>query len=116
MFHLAPFELSGSRSIAPPFVKYSAQEITKSNLLADVPLCTLVRVPSVGKFAMSEIARTNAKISAREAIDLLPDEATWEDVMYRIYVRQKIEAGLRDVEAGRTLTTAEVRSRFGLEK
>ena len=28
---------------------------------------------------------------------------TWEDVMYRIYVRQAIEAGLKDSDEGRTV-------------
>ncbi|MFW6168839.1 MAG: hypothetical protein ACODAD_00010 [Planctomycetota bacterium] len=56
---------------------------------------------------------TDVKTSAREAVEKLPDGATWDDVMYQIYVRQKIEAGLGDVEHGDTLTTAEVRKRFG---
>jgi len=33
----------------------------------------------------------------------LPDECTWEDVMYRIYVRQQIEEGLKDEEEGRLI-------------
>jgi hypothetical protein len=37
-----------------------------------------------------------------------------DDVMYRLYVRQKIETGLKDVELGRTLPVSEVRKRFGL--
>jgi predicted transcriptional regulator len=63
---------------------------------------------------MSNANQTDVKTSAREAIDQLPDDATWDDVMYRIYVRQKIEAGLRDVAHGDAVTTAEVRKRFGL--
>jgi predicted transcriptional regulator len=43
----------------------------------------------------------------------IPDNPTWED-MYRIYVRQAIEAGLRDSEAGRVMSVDEVRARFGL--
>jgi predicted transcriptional regulator len=34
--------------------------------------------------------------------------------MYRIYVRQAVEAGLRDSEAGRTVSVDEVRARFEL--
>ncbi len=34
------------------------------------------------------------------ANELLP-ESTWDEVMERIYVRQKIEAGLADLENGR---------------
>ena len=40
------------------------------------------------------------KEAARQIIDSLPDEATLEDIMYAMYVRVKIEEGLRDAEAG----------------
>ena len=63
---------------------------------------------------MPSSKQTDVKTAARDAIDQLPDDATWDDVMYRIYVRQKIDAGLCDVENGRTMTTTEVRRRFGL--
>jgi len=32
---------------------------------------------------------------ARKIIDNLPDEASWVDVMYEIYVRKKIDEGLK---------------------
>ena len=63
---------------------------------------------------MSNSNQTDVKSSAREAIEQLPEDATWDDVMYGIYVRQMIEAGLRDVENGDTVTTEEVQNRFGL--
>ena len=34
------------------------------------------------------------------AIQRLPDDASTEDIMYAMYVRAKIEEGLRDAEAG----------------
>lgn len=36
--------------------------------------------------------------------DHLPEQATWDDVMYTLYVRQKIEEGMKDVEEGRTFS------------
>lgn len=36
----------------------------------------------------------DVKASARAIVDMLPDGSTWDDVIYRMYVRQKIEAGL----------------------
>jgi hypothetical protein len=54
------------------------------------------------------------KEEAHRIIEELPRDATWEDLVYRIYVRQSIEAGLRDAEAGRVETVAEVRRSFGL--
>ena len=44
---------------------------------------------------------TNIKQEAHRLIEQLPETATWDDLMYEIYVRQAIEAGLADSEAGR---------------
>ncbi len=54
------------------------------------------------------------KEEAYRLLDNLPDSATWEDLMYRIYVRQAIEAGLKDSNEGRTVDVKEVRKQFGL--
>lgn len=37
----------------------------------------------------------NAKDAARQIIDHLPEQATWDDIMCELYVKQKIEAGLK---------------------
>lgn len=57
---------------------------------------------------------TNIKQEAQRLVEHLPEHATWDDLMYQIYVRQAIEAGLADREAGRTLDVQEVRAKFGL--
>ena len=61
---------------------------------------------------------SSAKAEARRLVDALPDDATWDDVMYRLYVRQSIERGLEDSDAGRTVSHDEVkqllRDRFGI--
>jgi predicted transcriptional regulator len=54
------------------------------------------------------------KEAARQLIDTLPDDATWDDLMYAIYVRQTIEAGLADGEAGRVVSVDKIRRKFGL--
>ena len=56
----------------------------------------------------------NIKDQARRLVDDLPDSATWDDVMYRIYVRQAVDAGIKDSDEGRTIGVKEVRKRFGL--
>jgi hypothetical protein len=56
----------------------------------------------------------NIKNQARRPMDDLPDSATWEDVMYRIYVRQAVDAGIKDSYEGRTIEVKKVRKRFGL--
>lgn len=63
---------------------------------------------------MSTAPETDIRSKVRETIETLPSNATWDDVMYRLYVRQKIEAGLKDAENGETVPVSEVRKRFGL--
>ena len=58
----------------------------------------------------------NVKEEARRLVDNLPEDVTWDQLMYHIYVRQAVEAGLNDSEAGRTIDVKEVRSRFGLSR
>jgi len=58
----------------------------------------------------------DVKQKAYHLLEKLPENATWDDLMYKIYVRQAIEAGLEDSEAGRTIDVKEVRAKFGLSK
>ena len=60
------------------------------------------------------MSTTDVKQEAQRLIEKLPANATWDDLMYEIYVRQAIEAGLADSEMGRTLDVKEVRIKFGL--
>ncbi|MGH9893836.1 MAG: hypothetical protein ACREA0_17995 [bacterium] len=46
---------------------------------------------------------SNVKEIAKQVIDRLPDDAGWTDVMYELYVKQKIDAGLAAAAEGRTL-------------
>lgn len=54
------------------------------------------------------------KDEARRLVDRLPENASWDDLMYEIYVRQAVERGLADSDAGRTKPIEEVRARYGL--
>ena len=58
---------------------------------------------------------TTVKEEARKLIDSLPDDATWADLQYVMYVRAEIEAGLRSREEGPMVTNNDVRARFGLK-
>lgn len=58
----------------------------------------------------------SVKEEARRLVEALPDDSTWEDLMHRIYVRQAIEAGMEDSEAGRVTDVGEVRSGFNLPR
>jgi hypothetical protein len=56
------------------------------------------------------------KDKAHELVNRMPDDATWDDLMDEIYVRQVIERGLGDSKAGRTSDVRDVRGRYGLEE
>ena len=54
------------------------------------------------------------KEDAHKLIDQLPPDATWDDLMHEIYVREAIEKGLEDSKAGRTKDVTEIRKKYGL--
>jgi predicted transcriptional regulator len=55
---------------------------------------------------------STAKEEAHKLIDELPDDDTWEDIEYEVYVRNKIERGLEEAERSATLTHEEVMRRM----
>jgi hypothetical protein len=62
----------------------------------------------------SAISTVMEKEEAHRLIDRMPPEATWDDLMREIYVREAIERGLSDSQAGRTREVKEVRAKYGL--
>ncbi len=57
---------------------------------------------------------TSLRDEAHRLVDQLPDDGTWDDLLYQIYVRQSIDAGLADIKAGRVVSSDEVRRKLGL--
>jgi predicted transcriptional regulator len=55
---------------------------------------------------------STAKEEVRKMLDQIPDDASLEDIQYHIYVREKIERGLKDIEEGRMLSQEEVEQRM----
>jgi hypothetical protein len=51
---------------------------------------------------------STVKTAAREVIDRLPEDADWEELMYRLYVREKIEIGLQQMADGQGIEHEEV--------
>ena len=60
--------------------------------------------------------KPNIKSEARRLVENLPESANWDDVAYEVYVRQSIEAGLVEADAGRLVdhddALARVRARI----
>jgi len=53
-----------------------------------------------------------AKQAAKQIIDHVSDQATWDDIMYELYVKQKIEKGLKAIDEGRVLTSEDAKRRL----
>ena len=56
---------------------------------------------------------TTVKEAVLEIAKKLPDDCSWEEAMYQMYVRQKIQEGLEDAESGRVVSDEEVFAEFG---
>lgn len=50
-----------------------------------------------------------AKQEALKTIDQLPDDVDMDEIMYRLYVLDKIRKGQEAVEQGKTLTNEELK-------
>ena len=55
---------------------------------------------------------STTKEQAIQLISRLPEEVTWEDIMYRLYVKRKIEEGIKAAEEGRTVSHDQVKELF----
>lgn len=53
-----------------------------------------------------------AKEEVRKILERLPDDVSFEDIQYHIYVREKVERGLEDIKNNRVLTQEEVERRM----
>jgi len=54
----------------------------------------------------------SAKQEVMELLKGLPDDSTLEEIQYHLYVRQKVQRGIQDVEEGKIYTQEEVEKRM----
>jgi len=55
---------------------------------------------------------SSVKEEAKKLIDRLPDQVTWDDIMYEFYVKKKIATGIKAAEEGRIISHEKVKKRF----
>ncbi len=53
-----------------------------------------------------------AKEEVRKMLERLPDDVSFEDIQYHIYVREKIERGLKNVQEGHVLSQEDIEERM----
>jgi predicted transcriptional regulator len=58
------------------------------------------------------MARSLPKEEVRRLLDTLPDEASYEDIQYHIYVQQKIDRGLEASSRGDFISDEEIEQRI----
>ncbi|HEY6136183.1 MAG TPA: hypothetical protein VI670_00295 [Thermoanaerobaculia bacterium] len=58
------------------------------------------------------MGRPVPKDEVRRLLDSLPDEASYEDIQYHIYVQQKIDRGLAASEQGDFISDEEIEHRI----
>ncbi|MEM8641243.1 MAG: hypothetical protein AAGG51_20865 [Cyanobacteria bacterium P01_G01_bin.54] len=62
------------------------------------------------------MSTVNVKQQVRLLVEGLPENCTWDDVMYQIYVALAVEAGLADSRADRVQSVEAVRSQFAVRR
>ncbi|MDX1641015.1 MAG: hypothetical protein R3220_04930 [Balneolaceae bacterium] len=62
------------------------------------------------------MGKAQLKEKVESLLNDLPDDADWNDLMYKIYVRQSIEQGLKDSEEGRVKSHEEIKKKFNIER
>ncbi|MCZ7578485.1 MAG: hypothetical protein M5U18_16125 [Dehalococcoidia bacterium] len=58
---------------------------------------------------------TTVKKEALRLIESQPENATWEQLSYVLYVRAEIEAGLRSRDEEPMISNNEIRAKYGLK-
>ena len=53
-----------------------------------------------------------AKEEVRSILDQMPDDVSLEDIQYHIYVRQKLDKAIAQVEAGESISDEQAEARF----
>ena len=52
------------------------------------------------------------KEEAKKLIDRLPDQATWDDILYEFYVKTKLAAAMKAAEEGRVVSHKDAKKRL----
>ena len=92
----------------PPLIAWLIADVAEEVACQARGPCQIRPMPT------AKAQRRGVKKEAIRLVRDLPASSSWDDLMYRIYVRQKIEAGLADFQAGRVHSHATIRKEFAL--
>ena len=54
----------------------------------------------------------SVKEEAKKLIDKLPEQATWDDIIYEFYVKKKLEIAVKAAEDGRVVSHGDAKRRL----
>jgi hypothetical protein len=57
-------------------------------------------------------ALSTPKQATLQLVERLDDDVSFEDIIYELYVLEKIQRGMKDAEAGRVVSHAEAKERL----
>ena len=82
-----------------------------------MPILAASRAPSATPSRWLRLgSQPQQEREAQRLVERLPENASWDDLMYEVYVRQAVERGIADADAGRVVSHDEAMSRLGLKK
>ncbi len=81
---------------------YRKQDILKISLHVHLFIC----------YNSPEVISMSIKQEALQTLNELPETATWDDVIYTFYVKQKISKGIKDIKEGKTISQQEAIQRL----
>jgi len=55
---------------------------------------------------------STVKEEAKKLIENLPDQVSWDDIMYEFYVKKKLTIALKAAQEGRVISHEEVKKRL----
>ena len=58
----------------------------------------------------------DVKQQARKLVEDLPEDITWDDLVYEVITRREVENGLADSQAGRATPVDDVAKEFGISE
>jgi hypothetical protein len=61
------------------------------------------------------MAQQLVKDELRRLVESLPEDATWDDVRYAMYMREQVELGRKSAREQPTFTNDEIRAKYGLK-
>ena len=73
--------------------------------------CILNEIPEYAE-RQSGAAMQTAKQEVAELLDHLPDDTSFEDIQYHLYVLEKIKRGQADIAQGRSYSHKEAKQRL----